>query len=209
MTSLLVHLIIASCLLSVDSCHSQAWAQRVSDPITRKRSPETQRVARTHFNAHQVRWDHHNFTLSAIGEVKLVQGFLKLSCARATLTFTPKPVSAEVVENDTDALEEIGAPNAFADARLNKVVAEGGVTVTFRDLKITAAQVTYDHPSRVLTAQGVIRGTWRAMSLQGTSLEISLLKQHASIRKASVSLPLPRIVPSTPSEARVRSWAKR
>ena len=203
MTSPLLHLIIASCLVSVGLYHQQLWAQRAPALISTKSLYKTERVARTHFSAHQVKWDHQNATLSAAGEVQLAQGSLKISCARATVTFMPKIAEAGTIENDS------GIQDALADAQLDKVVADGGVTVTFRDLKISAAQVTYNHPSRMLTAQGVIKGTWRAMSFRGASLKISLSEQRASILETSVSLPLPRIIPSAQTEARVRSWTKR
>ena len=209
MASPLLHLIIASCLVSVGLYHQQLWAQRAPALISAKSLYKTERVARTHFSAHQVKWDHQNATLSAAGEVQLAQGFLKISCARATVTFMPKIAEVGTVENDSEISGETGMQDALADAQLDKVIADGGVTVTFRDLKISAAQVTYNHPSRMLTAQGVIKGTWRAMSFRGASLKISLSEQRASILETSVSLPLPRIIPSAPTEARVRSWMKR
>ena len=170
-------------------------------------SPHRHPKSNTHFSAERVTWDHKSSTLSATGEVQLIQGQLKLTCSEAKISFAPaksEHTQRSETQDSTHTLEQFNMDNA----QLIKVIAIGQVKFKFRDLSLRATQVTYDHQSRSLSAQGPIKGVWGSIKLRGQSLDLSLFKNRVSVHKASVSLPLPTFTPTSSSMTPTR-WRNR
>ena len=206
----LAHIRIRSSMLilSMYWCGS-LYAKPVSHHLQRAQhqSPHRYPKSNTHFSAERVIWDHQSSTLSATGEVQLIQGQLKLTCSEAKIIFAPAR-SEHTQRSETQGSTHTLAQFNMDHAQLIKVIAVGQVKVKFRDLNLHATQVIYDHQSRSLSAQGPIRGVWGSVKLRGQSLDVSLFKHRASVHKASVSLPLPTFTPTNSSMTSTR-WRDR
>ena len=182
-----IYLTLATSVIWCDFVSAQS--SQSSSAASQGTSFSRSTMSDTHFSAREVIWDHQSLTLSALGDVRLRQGKLLLTCAKAKLTFTTENLKQKTSKKDH--LSSLDMDHV----QLIKVVADGIVKVTFTNLSLSATHVIYDHHSQVLFAQGPIRGTWKSLKLSGQSLEISLAQHHASLRKATMSLPLPSLTP--------------
>lgn len=175
-------------IIMFNPCQIHAYPESQHASPTRSTTKKEEQIS---FRAAKMEWDDQHTQLLAQGNVMIRQGDLVVRCQTVKLEFNREKSSHSKEESVTQKKKShVAMP--WSELSLLRLIASGNVKITYPSLIMSAAQATYDHISKTISATGNLKGRWRDVTLSGSQMIIELNARRAEIDQVDVRINVPK-----------------